>query len=190
MDSQDIGLVRACDGVGSDGAKNLYRIRSSVAFRQWPLLVRCPLTRSIAISSTTVTITIERIASTTSFQDCHLRRGDAMGEMRTARSDETDWLQADLGELECPDFSKSILPALVFRSGFTTLHCACSPIQDVRVVERSDLVSFIHKFGFTHLLSLLSLHDSFIPKHAGLSCRHGNSRLRHLFGDFGECVFV
>jgi hypothetical protein len=62
-------------------------------------------------------------------------------------------LQTKLSELECSDFSKSVLPALVFRPGFTTLHCAFSPVQDVRIVERSYLVSFwIRKFGFHHLL--------------------------------------
>jgi hypothetical protein len=63
-------------------------------------------------------------------------------------------LQTNLSELECPDFSKSILPALVFRLGFTTMHCAFSPIQDVSVVESGYLVSFwIREFGFDHLLS-------------------------------------
>ena len=153
------------------------------------------------------------------------------------------------------------------------LHCAFSPIQDVRVVEKGYLVSFwVRKFAFGHFLSLrlasfsdvslvqtifqctcavwlraylpvacmrdtacydadliidrqrqvsrcgtthiqqaadglrlcascgsnvtkshfsCILRDSFTPKHrAGLSCRHRHSRLRHLFGDFGECVFV
>jgi hypothetical protein len=44
-------------------------------------------------------------------------------------------------------------------------------LEVVSVLERGYLVSFrIHKFGFTHVLCLFSLHDSFIPKHAGLSC--------------------
>jgi hypothetical protein len=64
-------------------------------------------------------------------------------------------LHINLSELESPDFSKSILPALVFRLGFTTLHCAFSPIQDVRVVERGYLVSFwFRKFVFDHVLFL------------------------------------
>jgi hypothetical protein len=57
--------------------------------------------------------------------------------------------------VECPDFSKSILPALVFRLGFTTLHFAFSPIQDVRVVEKGYFVSvWVRKFAFGHLLFL------------------------------------
>jgi hypothetical protein len=61
--------------------------------------------------------------------------------------------QIDLSELERPDFSEPILPALVFRSGFTTLHCAFPPIQDVSVVERGYLVSFwVRTFTFDHFV--------------------------------------
>jgi hypothetical protein len=57
--------------------------------------------------------------------------------------------------LECPDFSKSILPALVFRLGFATLHCTFSPIQDVRMVEKGYFVSFwVGKFALGHFLFL------------------------------------
>ena len=57
-----------------------------------------------------------------------LGHGDAMGEIEGSEGRTTGWLQTDLSELDCPDFSKPILPALVFRPGFTTLHCAFSPI--------------------------------------------------------------
>jgi hypothetical protein len=66
-------------------------------------------------------------------------------------------LQINLSQLKCPDFPKSILPALIFRFGFTTLHCAFSPIQDVCVVEKGYFVScWVRKFAVDHLSVPLS----------------------------------
>ncbi len=72
----------------------------------------------------------------------YLNRSPASPGRRLGESGLESGLQTNLSELECPDFSKSILPALVFRLGFTTMHCAFSPIQDVSVVESGHLVSF------------------------------------------------
>jgi hypothetical protein len=66
----------------------------------------------------------------------------------------------------------------VFRFGTTHIQQATDGLRLARVVGLMSLI-------------LLTLSDGFAPKQGTrLSCRLGNSRLRHLFGDFGKGIFV